>query len=334
MLQGLSSDSAAEEETVFSSPAPPAREDGELVGESPALLAVIDRLDRLAPGDLPVLILGESGTGKELAARRLHRRSARAVRPFVAVNCAALSETLLLSDLFGHVRGAFTGADRDRKGVFETAHGGTVFLDEIGDLPLSAQGLLLRVLQEGEIRRLGESSSRRVDVRVIAATHRDLSRMIEEETFRRDLYFRLRVGCVEMPPLRERGEDALRIADRFLQTLAPPARLTREARARLLSHPWPGNVRELENVLAVAAALAEGRPIGIDHLELPDAEGVTRGTYHQQVEAFRRRLVAQALAECGGNQAGAAERLGISRQTVSYLVRQLGLGSKKISQGP
>jgi len=334
MLQGLSHAASTEEEAVPSTVPDEPGDTGELVGESPALLAVIDRIDRLASGDLPVLILGESGTGKELAARRLHRSSARAGRPFVAVNCAALSETLLLSDLFGHVRGAFTGADRDRKGVFETAHGGTVFLDEIGDLPLSAQGMLLRTLQEGEIRRLGESSPRKVDARVIAATHRDLSRMIREETFRHDLFFRLRVGCVEMPPLRERGEDVLRIADRFLRTLAPAARLTREARARLLAHDWPGNVRELENVLAVAAAFAAGSPIGIDHLELPASESAAAGNYHQQVEAFRRRLVERALAECGGNQAGAAEKLGISRQTVSYLVRQLGLGSKKISPGP
>jgi DNA-binding NtrC family response regulator len=333
MLQGLAHAASTEEEPTSSNASGEIDQTCELVGESPALLAVIDRLDRLAPGDLPVLILGESGTGKELAAKRLHRLSARAGRPFVAVNCAALSETLLLSDLFGHVRGAFTGADRDRKGVFETAHGGTVFLDEIGDLPLAAQGMLLRTLQEGEIRRLGESSPRKVDARVIAATHRDLSRMIAEETFRRDLFFRLRVGCVEMPPLRERGEDVLRIADRFLRTLTPAARLAREARARLLAHDWPGNVRELENVLAVAAAFAGGSPIGIDHLELPAAVDVASGTYHQQVEAFRRRLVAQALAECGGNQAGAAEKLGVSRQTVSYLVRQLGLGSKKINPG-
>ena len=328
MLQGLAHPpSTAEEPAPSSAPDP-----GELIGESPALLAAIDRLDRLAPGELPVLILGESGTGKELAARRLHRRSARAGRPFVAVNCAALSETLLLSDLFGHVRGAFTGADRDRKGVFETAHGGTVFLDEIGDLPLNAQGMLLRVLQEGEIRRLGESAARKVDTRVIAATHRDLSRMIGEETFRRDLYFRLRVGCVEMPALRDRGDDVLRIADRFLKTLSPPARVTGEARARLLTHDWPGNVRELENVLAVAAALAGGAPIGIDHLELPEREAASTGTYHQQVEAFRRRLLARALAESGGNMAEAAVRLGISRQTVSYLIRQLGLEIKKIKK--
>ena len=245
----------------------------DLVGESPALLAAIDRLDRLAPGGLPVLILGESGTGKELAARRLHRRSARAGRPFVAVNCAALSETLLLSDLFGHVRGAFTSAERDRKGVFEAAHGGTVFLDEIGDLPLSAQGLLLRVLQEGEIRRLGESEARRVDVRVLAATHRDLAGMVTAGSFRRDLYFRLRVGCVEMPPLRDRGDDCCEspITCSIACDAAGRRRGSRrEARARLLAHRWPGNVRELENVLSVGAALAGGGVIE------PGASGASR----------------------------------------------------------
>ncbi|HEY0553894.1 MAG TPA: sigma 54-interacting transcriptional regulator [Thermoanaerobaculia bacterium] len=304
----------------------------ELVGESPVLLAALDRLDRLAPGRLPVMILGESGTGKELAARRLHRRSARSARPFVAVNCAALSETLLLSDLFGHVRGAFTGADRDRKGVFESAHSGTVFLDEIGDLPLSAQGLLLRVLQEGEIRRLGESETRRVDVRVLAATHRDLAGMVEEGSFRRDLYFRLRVGCVEMPPLRDRGDDLLRISGRILDRLRPPARLSREAPARLLAHRWPGNIRELENVLSVAAALAGGGPIAPEHLEIPAADAPA-GSYHQQIDALRRRLVAEALAQCDGNHARVAARLGVSRQSVSYLIRQLGLPAKGKPRG-
>jgi DNA-binding NtrC family response regulator len=336
MLRGFATAQAPEEEPeeapapLLPPPSPRAADGGgELVGESPVLLVALDRLDRLAPGRLPVLILGESGTGKELAARRLHRGSPRSGRPFVAVNCAALSETLLLSDLFGHVRGAFTGADRDRKGVFESAHGGTVFLDEIGDLPLAAQGLLLRVLQEGEVRRLGESETRRVDVRVLAATHRDLAGMMETGSFRRDLYFRLRVGCVEMPPLRDRGDDLLRIAGRILDRLQPRASLAREARARLLAHRWPGNIRELENVLSVAAALAGGGAITAEHLEIPGAGDAAAGSYHQQIDALRRRLVAEALAQCDGNHSRVAGRLGVSRQSVSYLVRQLGLGAKR-----
>jgi tetratricopeptide (TPR) repeat protein len=250
-----------------------------IVGSSPALAAALARAERLAGGDVPLLVLGESGTGKELLARLVHRGSPRRDRPLVAVNCAALSETLVLSDLFGHVRGAFTGADRDRAGVFETAEGGTVLLDEIGDLAAVAQGMLLRVLQEGEVRRVGESLPRRVDVRVVAATHRDLAAMVAEGSFRRDLYYRLKGAAIELPPLRDRGDDVLALAEHLLARLAgrrPGAaapRLGRPAAARLLAHDWPGNVRELENVLAVAATLAaaDGGTILPEHLELPAA---------------------------------------------------------------
>jgi DNA-binding NtrC family response regulator/tetratricopeptide (TPR) repeat protein len=312
-------------------PPEPVIDSNGMVGESPALRAAIDRMARLAPGDLPVLILGESGTGKELAARWIHRASVRSGGAFVAVNCAALSETLLLSDLFGHARGAFTGADRDRKGVFETAHGGTVFLDEIGDLPLNAQGMLLRVLQEGEIRRLGESAPRKVDARVLAATHRDLDRMVEKGSFRRDLYYRLRVGCVELPPLRKRGEDVLLLADHFLSRLRDRAvKLSRQARARLLAHRFPGNVRELQNVLAVAAALAGDGLIETGHLELPseapsEDNPSEPSSYHRQIAALRRRLVLEALEKHGGHRGEAARELGVSRQGLSYLIKQLGL---------
>lgn len=303
-----------------------------LIGESPALRAAIDRMARLAPGNLPVLIQGESGTGKELAARWLHRASPRSNGAFVAVNCAALSETLLLSDLFGHARGAFTGADRDRKGVFETAHGGTVFLDEIGDLPLPAQGMLLRVLQEGEVRRLGESTPRKVDARVLTATHRDLDRMVEDGTFRRDLYYRLRVGCVDLPPLRDRGDDVLILADHFLsKTPGPGAKLSKAARARLRSHSFPGNVRELQNILALAAALADGGVIEPPHLELPPESReieAAESSYHRQIDALRRRLILEALKKHGGNRVEAARELGVSRQGLSYLIRQLGLDQK------
>ncbi len=313
-----------------------------LIGSSPILRAAVARLLRIAAVDIPVLIQGESGTGKELAAREIHRASARSRGPFLALNCAAFAESLLLSDLFGHVRGAFTGADRDRVGVFEAARGGTVLLDEIGDLPLAAQGLLLRVLQESEVRRLGESSPRRVDVRVLAATHRDLERAVAAGTFRADLFFRLKVGAVELPPLRERAADVLELADLILarQPFSPAPRLSAAARERLRRHSWPGNIRELENVLRLAAALAAGGVVEPVHLELP-AAAVTTGAgaaaaesetaapaaagYHQQVDGLRRRLLGDAIAAAGGNHAEAARRLGLSRQALSYLVRQLGL---------
>ncbi len=310
---------------------------GGIAGRSPALLAAVARLEKLAATPLAVLVQGESGTGKELAARLVHRLSPRARAPFVAVNCAALSEALLLSDLFGHVRGSFTGADRDRAGVFETAQGGTVFLDEIGDLPPAAQGMLLRVLQEGEVRRVGESLARKVDVRVVAATHRDLAARVRDGSFREDLFYRLKVASVELPPLRARGDDVLLLAEHFLAKQAAPdpaPALSPAARSALRAHRWPGNVRELGNVLAVAAALAGGGPILPEHLELPAAAGASDGSgatadgpsdYHRRVDAFRRKLVEDALAEEGGNRAAAARRLGLSRQALSYLARQLGL---------
>ncbi|MDX1999362.1 MAG: sigma 54-interacting transcriptional regulator [Thermoanaerobaculia bacterium] len=293
-----------------------------LIGDHPAFRGALDRARRLARGDMPVLVLGESGTGKELVAREVHRHSDRARRTFVALNCAAVAENLLLSDLFGHVRGAFTGADRDREGVFETAAGGTVFLDEIGDLPLAAQGMLLRVLQEGEIRRVGESLPRKVDARVVAATHRDLAAMVAARTFREDLFYRLKVARVELPPLRDRGGDVLALAE-FFVTRFGGSRLTPGTRARLLAHPWPGNVRELENVLRVAVTLAGDDAIEPEHLDLPEPTGVrTESSFHAQVDAFRQRLLSEALAAAGGNQAEAARRLGLTRQALSYLVRQ------------
>ena len=301
------------------------------VGRSPLLLAAVDRLRQFAASEMPVLILGESGTGKELAAREIRRASSRAGRPWVAINCAALSETLLLSDLFGHARGAFTGADRMHAGVFETATGGTVFLDEIGDLPPVAQGNLLRVLQEGEIRRLGETMARKVDVRLVAATHRDLAAMVREGRFRQDLYYRLKVCTVVMPPLRERGEDVELLTEHILEQErlrrgSARLRLTVDARRRLATHSWPGNVRELAHVLQAAAALAGDGPIGVDALDLGTAgEERPVGDYHRDVDEFRRALLKRALATESGNRAAAARHLGISRQALSYLVRELGL---------
>ncbi|MGE0641828.1 MAG: sigma 54-interacting transcriptional regulator [Thermoanaerobaculia bacterium] len=310
--------------------------DAGIVGQSPALLAALGRLHQFAGTEMPVLLLGESGTGKELAAREVLRASRRARGPWVTINCAALSETLLLSDLFGHARGAFTGADRIHVGVFESAHGGTVFLDEIGDLPPVAQGNLLRVLQEGEIRRLGETQARKVDVRLIAATHRDLPAMVRDGRFRQDLYFRLKVCTVEMPPLRERGGDVDLLVAKFLERAGRAHggvrfELTAAARRRLASYAWPGNVRELSHVLEAAAALARGGRIDADDLDLDDGSiaSAPSGDYHRAVDEFRRALLLRALSEEGGNRAAAARRLGISRQALFYLVRQLGLADER-----
>ena len=299
----------------------------EIVGESRALHEALRRLERLARGDLAVLIYGETGTGKELAARRLHAESPRRDRAFVAVNCAALSESLLLSELFGHARGAFTGADRDRAGVFETAHGGVVFLDEIGDLPTGAQGALLRVLQEGEVRRVGESKPRRVDVRVVAATHRHLDRLVERGTFRHDLYYRLNVATVRLPPLRERGEDAVVLARHFLAALDRDLRLARDAEELLLRCAWTGNVRELRSVIQVAAAMHEGDgDLCARDFDLPPPPPAV-ASYRGALDAERRRLLGEALTAAGGRRAEAARRLGITPQAVSYLVRRLGLSA-------
>jgi DNA-binding NtrC family response regulator len=320
------------------SPEPrPAAISAVMVGSSPPLAEALERLARFAPQDVPVLILGETGTGKELAAREIHRLSSRRGRPFLAVNCAALSDSLLLSDLFGHARGSFTGADRDRAGVFEEARGGTVFLDEIGDLPLPAQGAFLRVLQEGEVRRVGESRPRVVDVRIVTATHRDLHSMVEAGTFREDLYYRLRVARLRLPPLRDRGLDILELADHFLASFGESSgggvpRLTEAARRRLLGHAWPGNVRELRSLLEAAVAIRDpGTAIDEGHLDLTPTtpeEGV-RASYHEMLEAYRRRLVAEALEAESGNQAAAARRLGLTRQALSYLVRQLDVAPRR-----
>ena len=307
----------------------PPSQRGRLVGSDAVFRAAIERGRRLAASELPVLILGETGTGKELMARLVHRHSERSRGAFLPINCAALSESLLLSDLFGHVRGAFTGADRDRAGVFEAGRGGTVFLDEIGDLPPSAQGKLLRVLQEGEVRRVGESAPRRVDVRIVAATHRTLTAMVTEGEFREDLYYRLCVGRVQLPPLRHRGRDVTLLADHFLQQLSPsmgvaePPTLGDDARRCLQEFSWPGNVRQLKNVLSVAVAVAEGSRIEPQSLGLPEAPVEGKSDYHRQVAALRRRLVEEALEASGGNRAQAARRLGLSRQAVSYLASTL-----------
>lgn len=246
----------------------------QMIGECPAMQAVYTRIRKTAPADVTVLIQGESGTGKELVARALHQQSRRTHAPLICVNCAAIPETLIESELFGHEKGAFTGASATRTGLVEAADGGTLFLDEIGELPLDAQARLLRVLQEGEIRRIGSVETRHVDVRLIAATHRDLRALSKTGEFRLDLYYRLNVMQIDLPPLRDREDDILMIADVLLDKACRRherggLRLSRATRQEIRQYPWPGNVRELENALERGVILAEG------HLIHPDDLGLT-----------------------------------------------------------
>lgn len=299
-----------------------------VVGRSPALLEAYGRLRRLGETEMPVLIGGETGTGKEQAAAAVHAHSARADGPFLPVNCAAVDENLALSELFGHRKGAFTGADRDHRGVFESAAQGTVFLDEIGDLSARAQGLLLRVLQEKEIRRLGESEARPVDVRVVAATHRDLERAVEDGSFREDLLYRLNAGTVTLPPLRKRGEDIVELARHFLAEVNGELGLTEEAEERLRTFHWPGNVRQLRSVIERAAALCDEPMLSADDLDLGRGESRLPGWHEWLNEIKRERLVGE-LEQHGWNQAATARSLGLTRQALSYQVRQLGLRDRR-----
>ncbi len=299
-----------------------------IVGRTPRMLEMFRLLDRLTDTALPIVIQGESGTGKELVARALHFNGPRKDRPFVPESCAAIPETLLESTLFGYVRGAFTGAERDTRGLFEVADGGTLFLDEVGEMSPAMQGKLLRVLQEGEFRRVGAERTRKVDVRVIVATNRDLARMVEEGKFRQDLYFRLNVARIALPPLRERREDIPLIVEHLLAkraaaggAAATPKPLEPAALARLVAHRWPGNVRELENELTRAYALS-GERITVADLSpaiatpgdasalSPDLDSLL---LKPRVERLERSLIREALGRCGNNQTKAAEMLGLSR---------------------
>jgi len=246
-----------------------------IIGTSPAMQALYHKIRKVAPANATVLIQGESGTGKELVARALHNLSKRAKAPLISVNCAAIPESLIESELFGHEKGAFTGAASARTGLVEAAHGGTLFLDEIGELPLEAQARLLRVLQEGEIRRIGSVQSQKVDVRLIAATHRRLKRLAHSGQFREDLFYRLNVISLELPPLRERGQDVLEIAHSFLQKqnaqLGNKLRFSKAAELAIVRYGWPGNVRELENAIERAAILCEQSQIDVDLLGIEPA---------------------------------------------------------------
>ena len=314
----------------------------EIVGISRPMQEIFRLMAKMAGTDATVLILGESGTGKELVARAIHRRGARAPGPFVAVNCSAIPATLVESEFFGHERGAFTDAKEARPGRFEQAHGGTLFLDEVGDLPFEAQAKLLRVLEQREVTRLGGRRAIPVDVRVIAATNKDLEAGIERGEFREDLYWRLNVLGVRLPPLRERGEDLPLLIDHLFERLTREldSRVTSmapEARRLLLAHDWPGNVRELQNTMRRAVILADGDTLQVRDLPLrirgaagsgPNgsrealtlAEAVGRAT-----ERVERQLIQATLLEHGGNQTTAAEVLGINRRTLYTKMRLYGL---------
>ena len=317
---------------------------GDLVGESPALRKVQQQIDLVAPTQATVLITGESGTGKELVARAIHERSPRCDRPMITVNCGAIPEALFESEFFGHARGAFTGAQRDKPGRFELASGGTLFLDEIGELPLPMQAKLLRVLQEQEVERVGETKARKIDVRVLAATNRGLAAEVEAGRFRQDLYYRLSVFPIENPPLRERREDIPRLAEHFIRVAAKrmnrrPPKFTNAAARQLSARDWPGNVRELQNAIERALILCRGNSLLFEEpttprktesnpsLNLDDNQVLTRS----ELKARERKSFAAALAQTGGKifgPDGAAAMLGMKPTTLASRIKVLGLTRK------
>ncbi len=312
----------------------PAHEDEPLIVD-PEMRRTYDLLTQVAQTDLPVLLLGETGSGKEGAAQWLHARSGRPAHRFVTINCAALSESVIESELFGHERGAFTGALAVREGLFEAAHGGTLLLDEVGEFSARAQAKLLRVLETGEVVRVGSHQPRKVDVRVVAATHRDLPTLVQQGTFREDLYFRLSGLTLTIAPLRNRPSEIVPLANLFLRRLArsmgrPVWSLADDAIAALLRHPWPGNVRELRNVVTRAATLCSGTAIDAEQLALgvrapssaplpvaADLSGMAGNGVRRELRAFEKERILTALARTDGNQTRAAVLLGLSRRTLT-----------------
>jgi DNA-binding NtrC family response regulator len=331
---------------------------GGVVGDSPSMRAVLERARQIAELDEtpPVLITGETGTGKGLVARTIHSSGHRATRAFIEVNCTALPGTLMEAELFGYERGAFTDAKESKLGLFEAAEGGFIFLDEVGDIELALQGKLLRAIEERTVRRVGGIRDRKIDVRILAATNRDLERESQRERFRQDLYFRLAVILLRLPPLRERGEDVLRLAEHFLGQFSSKygrdvRRIDPAARDRLLAYRWPGNVRELSHVIERAVLWSRGPALEVEHLSLaePSAEPGYRppAPGDEAVAApatgpesasggplppagvdlgqWERAMIEQALREAGGNQTRAAQRLGISRDTLRYRLKKFGI---------
>jgi len=314
-----------------------------IIGRSPPMLRLADRVDTIAQSDAPVLITGESGTGKELVARTLHERSTRRSRPFIAVNCAAFPETLLEAELFGHERGAFTGAVKRRDGRFKAADGGTLLLDEIAEVPPAAQAKLLRVLQEGTVEPLGTNESTRVDVRIISATHRNLRERIKEGRFREDLYYRLNVLDIEIPPLRERRGDLPLLLQYFLGRFTPagktPPTISPRAWAVLSQHPFPGNVREFAHAIEHAVVLSSGNEIDVEHLPggiagTTDGNGNGSGSAGNlrslgtALKEFEKEYLTRALTQANGKKMKAAEILGISRKNLWEKLRLHGIAAE------
>ena len=312
-----------------------------ILGRSPAMVDVMDRVRQVAAlGETPpVLITGETGTGKGLVARTLHTSGPRAGKPFIDINCTALPANLMEAELFGYERGAFTDAKESKLGLFEAAEGGFLFLDEVGDLELSLQGKLLRAIEERTVRRVGGIRDRRIDVRIVAATNRDLEQEVQRNQFRGDLYFRLAVILLHLPPLRDRGEDVLLLAEQFLQRFSVKygkdvRQIDEPARQALLAYTWPGNVRELSHVIERAVLWSRESSLGVDHLALPasnrfDVDGSRptplADTQDGDLGQWERSMIERAMRETGGNQTKAAQRLGITRDTLRYRLKKFGL---------
>ena len=310
-----------------------------IVGNSRPMQEVYDLIARVCTSDTTVLLRGDSGVGKELVAHAIHYNSPRASKPFVKVNCAALPENILESELFGHEKGSFTGAHVQRKGRFELAEGGTIFLDEIADLTPGMQIRLLRVLQEREFERVGGSETIKADVRVIAATNRNIEKLIEQDSFRRDLYYRLNVFPIHIPPLRERKTDILLLADHFVEKYSKRTnkaikRISTPAIDMLMAYHWPGNVRELENCIERAVLMSNDDVIHGHHLpptlQTAEASGTTlRGTLQGKLENLERELIIEALKSCRGNRAKAARMLGITERVMGLRVATLGIEARR-----
>jgi DNA-binding NtrC family response regulator len=300
---------------------------GAALGESPALRRVFALLARLAPTELTLTLIGETGTGKDVLARAVHDASRRSAGPFVVFDCGAVAPTLIESELFGHEKGAFTGAVAERQGAFERAHGGTLFLDEVGELGLDLQPKLLRALEQRRVRRVGGADDRAVDVRIVAATNRDLESAVAGATFRQDLFFRLSVAVLHLPPLRERRQDLAPLVRHFLAEAGRPLNVAPTTLEVLASYDWPGNVRELRNVVSAAAALADGDTLEPRHLlffrpQRRAARDEALPLAGQSLEALERAAIGQTLRLCGGNKSKAARSLGIAPSTLYEKLRK------------